>query len=272
MSKTPVVSIVMPAFNSARFINASIDSVLQQHLQEWELLVIDGGSSDNTREIVARYSAADPRVRLVLNPDDKGPAHARSTGVRHACGEYVAFLDGDDLWLRSKLSDQVDFMRRTNTDFAYTQYRLMDSQGMKASCAMKAYPQYGFWSALALRGIATATVVAKRSLFSDEILNTYGLSHGEDYLWWLMILRRGTCARGLMKPLALYRDVESSLSKRRWKHQRSVWRTYRVDLRLPAPIAALAYASYILDVAVRRLRCRLCTKVLGTIPVSEVLT
>jgi teichuronic acid biosynthesis glycosyltransferase TuaG len=272
MSEAPVVSIVMPSFNSARFIRAAIDSVLQQRLQDWELLVVDGGSSDNTRQIVAHYSDADPRVRWVVNPDDKGPAHARSTGIRHARGDYVAFLDGDDLWLRNKLSDQVDFMRRTKTDFTYAQYRVINSQGTEASCAMTVHPQYGFWSALALRGIATLTVVAKRSLFSEEILNTYGLSHGEDYLWWLMILRRGTCARGLMKPLALYRDVESSLSKRRWKHQLSVWRTYRVDLRLPASIAALAYVTYMLDVVVRRLRCSLCTKVRGSIPVREVLT
>jgi teichuronic acid biosynthesis glycosyltransferase TuaG len=271
MSQAPIVSVVMPAFNSARFIEASINSVLQQKLKEWELLVVDGGSSDETREIVSRYCTIDSRVRLIPNPDDKGPAHARSTGIRHAYGEYVAFLDGDDLWLPNKLSDQIDFMFSTNSNFAYTKYRVMNSQGTDASCPMSVYREYGFWSALALRGIATATVIAKRSLFSEEILNTYGLSHGEDYLWWLMILRRGTKARGLMRPLALYRDVESSLSKRRWKHQRSVWRTYRVELGVPAPIAAFAYTTYVLDVAVRRFRCLLCTKVNGSIQVREVL-
>lgn len=271
MSQTPIVSIVMPAFNSARFIEAAIDSVLQQQLQEWELLIVDGGSRDSTREIVMRYAAADMRIRLILNPDDKGPAHARSMGIRHANGEFVAFLDGDDIWLRNKLSDQVDFMFRSKTDFSYTQYRVMNSQGTEASCAMTAYKHYGFWSALSLRGIATVTVLSKRSLFTDAILNTYGLSHGEDYLWWLMILRSGVRARGLMKPLALYRNVESSLSKRRWRHQRSVWRTYRLDLQVPTPIAVIAYATYMLDVVIRRLRCFLCTKVNGSIKVREVM-
>ena len=271
MTQTPVVSIVMPAFNSVRFIEASINSVLKQDFQEWELLVVDGGSSDATREIVKRYSATDSRVRLVPNPNDKGPAHARSTGIRLARGELVAFLDGDDLWLPNKLSDQVDFMCLTKTDFAYTQYRVMNSQGTLASCPMTVYRTYGFWSALALRGISTATVMAKRSLFSEDILNTYGLSHGEDYLWWLMLLRQGVHARGLMKPLALYRDVESSLSKRRWKHQRSVWRTYRLELKVPMLIAGFAYATYMLDVAVRRLRCYLCTKLTGSIQVLEEL-
>ena len=234
-------------------------------------MVVDGGSRDSTCEIVARYSASDPRVRLVINIEDKGPAHARSTGIRQARGEYVAFLDGDDLWLRNKLSCQLDFMRLMAANFAYTQYRVMNSQGSEASCVVATYAKYGFWSALALRGIATATVMVKRSLFTEEILNTYGLTHGEDYLWWLMILRHGVCAQGLMRPLALYRNVESSLSKRRWKHQLSVWRTYRVDLRVPLPISVFLYATYIVDVAVRRLLCRLCTKFRGTTPVREVM-
>lgn len=261
----------MPAFNSAQFIEASINSVCQQEFQEWELLVVDGGSNDITREIVTRHSSGDPRIRLIINHDDKGPAHARSTGIRQARGEYVSFLDGDDLWLRNKLSYQLHFMRDIAADFSYTQYRIMNSEGSEASCVVTAYAKYDFWSALSLRGIATATVMAKRSLFSEEILNTYGLSHGEDYLWWLMILRHGICARGLMEPLALYRDVESSLSKRRWKHQLSVWRTYRIDLRVPATIAVLAYACYVLDVALRRMRCRLCTKIFGTTQVKEVM-
>ena len=265
MSQIPIVSIVMPTFNSASFFEASIDSVLQQEFQEWELLVVDGGSRDSTNEIVMRYSETDPRVCLILNTDDKGPAHARAKGVRLGRGEYVSFLDGDDLWLPKKLSEQLEFMRSTNTDFAYTQYRVMNSQGTEASCVMTAYCNYGFWSALALRGIATLTVVAKRSLFTEDILNTYGLSHGEDYLWWLKILRYGGVqARGLMKPLALYRDVEFSLSKQRWRHQCSVWRIYNVDLNVPAPIAILVYATYLFDVTLRRLRCQICTKLCGT--------
>lgn len=272
MNKVPIVSIVMPAFNSASFIEASINSVIHQELQEWELLVVDGGSRDDTCEIVSRYSVADPRIRLVANHDDKGPAHARSTGVRLARGDYVAFLDGDDLWLRSKLSTQIDFMQLTGTVFSYTQYRVMDSQGTEVSCPVNIHRQYSYPSYLFLRGIGCSTVVIKRSLFTEEVLETYGLWHGEDTLWWLKLLRAGAQAHGIFQPLVLYRDTEGSLSKYRLRNQSSVWRIYRDEFRLSLIFAILAYVSYVADVALRRFSSRLCTKFSGKRKINEVLT
>jgi teichuronic acid biosynthesis glycosyltransferase TuaG len=270
MNHIPIVSIVTPAFNSSRFIEAAINSVLQQDFQNWELLVVDGGSQDNTCEIVERYSAVDPRVRLIPNPDDKGPAHARSTGVQHALGEYVAFLDGDDLWLRTKLSVQVDFMRSTCTEFSYTQYWVMNSNATEVSCPIRVHREYGYPSYLFLRGIGCSTVIVKRNLFTKEILETYGLWHGEDTLWWLKMLRAGAHARGVLEPLVLYRDSEGSLSKYRLRNQASVWRIYRDEFRLSPIFAGLAYVSYVADVALRRLRSRLCTRVLGKKKVTEI--
>jgi teichuronic acid biosynthesis glycosyltransferase TuaG len=270
MSMSPVVSIVMPAFNSSRFIEASISSVLRQEFQGWELLVVDGGSCDSTRDIVDRFAAADHRVRLVPNHNDRGPAHARATGVRQARGEYVAFLDADDLWLRTKLSNQIAFMCRTGTDFSYTQYRVMNSQGTEVSCPISIRRQYTYPSYLFLRGIGCSTVVIKRNLFSEEILETYGLWHGEDTLWWLKLLRAGAHARGVFEPLVLYRDAEGSLSKHRLRNQASVWRIYRDDFYLSLVTASAAYVSYVTDVALRRFRYRLCTKVFGKRQVSEV--
>jgi teichuronic acid biosynthesis glycosyltransferase TuaG len=271
MSQVPVVSIVMPTFNSARFIEASIDSVLNQEFQEWELLVVDGGSRDNTQEIVARFSIVDPRVRLVPNPDDKGPAHARSEGVREARGEYVAFLDGDDLWLRSKLSIQIEFMRRTAVDFSYTQYRKMNSQGTEVSCPLCIHRRYDYPSYLFFRGIGCSTVVVKRSLFSEGVLNTYGPWLAEDTLWWLILFREGVCAHGVFQALVLYRDTEGSVSKHRFRNQSSVWSIYRNHLRLSVIFASIAYVSYVVDVALRRFRNGLCTLIIGKKKINEII-
>ena len=93
------VSVIMPAFNSGRCIHDAIRSVLQQRHCEFELLVVDGGSNDSTREVVHEYAETDKRVHLIDNTNDKGPAHARSIGIRNSTGEYVAFLDADDYWL-----------------------------------------------------------------------------------------------------------------------------------------------------------------------------
>jgi teichuronic acid biosynthesis glycosyltransferase TuaG len=270
MSVSPLVSIIMPSFNSARFIKDSIDSVLRQEFKSWELIVVDGGSCDKTCEIITRFSEIDSRVKLVNNPDDRGPAHARSLGILRSRGEYVAFLDGDDLWLRRKLSVQIEFMIRTHTDFSYTQYRVMNSQGTFASCAVGAHRNYNYLSYFFLRGIGCSTVVVRRSLFSREILDTHNSFLAEDTLWWLKLLQAGAHARGVLEPLVLYRDSAGSLSKNRVRNQLSVWRIYRDEFRLSPILASAAYVSYVLDVASRRLRCSICTRVFGPIKVSEL--
>ena len=262
----------MPAFNSSRFIVAAINSVIQQKFKEWELLVIDGGSSDNTRDIVSRFASIDRRIFLVLNSDDKGPAHARSIGVKKSQGEFVAFLDADDIWLPTKLQVQIKFMCSINSDFSYTKYRVMNTHGTEASCAVGLYQKYTYSSYFFLRGIACSTVVVKRSLFSEDILNTYGLWHGEDTLWWIKLFQAGAIGNCIpTEPLVLYRDTVGSLSKYRLRNQISVWRIYRDDFSLSILIATIAYICYVTDVTIRRLRYRLCTKFFGKKKVEELI-
>ncbi len=267
----PLVSVVMPVYNSARSIDNAVNSVKLQKYTNWELIVVDGGSSDNTVQIISNLSYGDKRIRLVNNKNDKGPAHARSTGIKEARGEYIAFLDGDDLWISSKLSKQIKFMEETKSVFSYTQYRIIDKDGEYASQVVSMKKRFSYWSALFFRGIATPTVVAKRNLFSESILRINNLSHGEDYIWWLLILREGVSANGLMKPLSLYRDMENSLSKNRLKHLICVWETYIIILKLPKFLASIAFFSYLLNVMKRRMSYRLRTMISGTIIVNKLM-
>jgi teichuronic acid biosynthesis glycosyltransferase TuaG len=256
----PIISIVMPAFNSTRYLREAVQSLQQQTWPNWELLVVDGGSRDGTQDLVKALSAADPRVRLIPNPDDKGPAHARCTGVRHAKGKYVGFLDADDIWLPTKIEDQVSFMERAGVLFTYARYSAMSADGSFVSCPLPAYSHYTFRSALALRGIGTLTVVVHRECLTEEVISNYGKSHGEDYLWWLMVLRSGVEARLIDKNLAHYRQTAGSLSTYRFRHQKTVWHTYRNEMGLGRLQSALFYTSYMLDVAQRRLRTNVCSK------------
>lgn len=256
----PAVSIVMPAFNSRRYVTDAMRSVQAQTRGDWELLVVDGGSKDGTQDVVRAAAEQDPRIRLVPNPDDRGPAHARATGVRNARGRYVAFLDADDLWLPEKLALQVEAMEREGMAFSYTRYSAMSADATEVSCPLPAYRRYDFWSALARRGIGTLTVMVRRERLTEEVLATYGKSHGEEYLWWLLILKQGIVAHLVPHDLARYRNTEGSLSKRRLRHQSTVWNTYRTEIGLSAPVAALLYTSYVIDVAQRRVRTYLCTR------------
>lgn len=107
--ENPVVSVVIPSYNSARWVGEAIESVLGQSFPDWELLLVDDGSTDNTRAVVARYT--DPRVRYIYQENQERSA-ARNRGVREAQGAFVAFLDADDLWLPEKLAEQVKVFER----------------------------------------------------------------------------------------------------------------------------------------------------------------
>jgi teichuronic acid biosynthesis glycosyltransferase TuaG len=256
-TEAPRISVIMPVFNSERYLEAAIDSVRQQSFDDWELIVVDGGSTDSTSAIVANVALNDSRIKFIINENDRGPAHARATGVLNSGGEFIAFLDGDDIWLPLKLEEQLGFMLKHDCKFCYTKYCIINSNGANKTAALGAYRQYDFYSALALRGIATTTVVIHRSLLTNSVILCQDAKYGEDYLWWLLILRCGVVAKGVMKPLALYRDTVGSRSKHFWQHQKSIWRIYREILKIPLIPSIFFHVTYITDVVIRRVICRI---------------
>ena len=117
-----LVSIVMPSYNTERYIRDSIDSVLAQTYTNWELLIIDDCSPDNSNEIIESYN--EPRIRLLKNKKNLGAACSRNYGLREAKGRYIAFLDSDDTWVKDKLEKQVKFIQNNNYAFIYADYRI----------------------------------------------------------------------------------------------------------------------------------------------------
>ena len=121
-----LVSIIMPSWNTARFIRESIDSVRNQTYTNWELLIVDDCSTDNTDEIVASYS--DERIRYFKNKKNSGAALTRNRALREARGEWIAVLDSDDLWTPEKLERQLQFMKENNYVFSYHEYVKIDEE------------------------------------------------------------------------------------------------------------------------------------------------
>lgn len=121
-----LVSVIMPTYNCGRFIRESIDSVLAQTYTEWELLIVDDGSTDETEQIVFGYT--DPRIRYLHNPRTVGAALTRNTALREARGSYIAFLDADDVWMPTKLERQIAFMEQNGYAFTYHDYIEIDEQ------------------------------------------------------------------------------------------------------------------------------------------------
>ena len=122
-----LVSIIMPSYNTASYIGLTIKSILNQTYQEWELIIVDDCSIDETDNIV--YSFKDKRIRYYKNQKNLGAAVCRNRALREARGRWIAFLDSDDLWKSEKLEKQVAFMKKNNYYFSYTNYEEIDSEG-----------------------------------------------------------------------------------------------------------------------------------------------
>lgn len=223
-----LVSILMPTFNSARHLEAAIRSVQKQTYEKWELLIVDAKSIDSTTKIVKEVSKVDARVKLIINHNDQGPAQARSLGLEQAGGEFIAFLDSDDLWEPEKLTSQLLFMTENNINFSFTNYKLANEFGDTSQASMGGQYSNSFNQYLRRRGIANSTVVIKKEVLAAAVLKAKPYSGlAEDTLWWLLVMKLGECAYCLQEALTCYRIQEDARSRNVLGTQLAVWHIYR---------------------------------------------
>jgi len=220
------VSIVVPVFNAQKCIADTIMSVLAQTYEEFELLLVDDASTDNSREIIEEYAGRDPRVKLLSNTEKKSAAGARNTGIKAAAGRYIAFIDADDLWLVDKLEKQVRFMKERGVAFSFTGYEFADETGRGLGKIVRVPGKISYKEALCNTTIFTSTVMFDmEKLSTDDILMPYVPS--EDTATWWKVLKKTGYAYGLDESLTLYRRMGSSLSSNKIEAVRRIWNLYR---------------------------------------------
>lgn len=238
----PLVSVITPAYNAARFLEDTLRSVAEQTFGGWEMLVVDNGSTDATPEIVRRWAADDPRIRLLSETSRRGPAPARNLALRQARGRYVAFLDSDDLWLPHKLEVQIEFMRARGSAFTFAAHSYIDESGRPTGRTIAAPQRVDYRALLKNTIIGCLTVMLDRTRTGP--LEMPDLPQHEDLVLWLRLLKSGLVAHGIPEVLALYRMVGSSASRNKARSARRMWRVYRRVERLPLPYAAWCFAHY----------------------------
>lgn len=197
----------MPSYNTAAFIGDSIRSVLNQTYLNWELIIVDDCSTDNTDKVVSQF--VDQRIKYLKNERNSGAAVSRNKALKEAQGEYVAFLDSDDLWQENKLEKQLKFMKINNYNFSYTDYERIDENGirMNVRCTgpdiitKKKMYHYCYPGCL--------TVMYKRELFQELQIND--IKKNNDYAMWLIICKVYNCYL-LKENLASYRVRKKSVS------------------------------------------------------------
>ncbi len=241
--KDVIVSIIMPAYCAANYVGEAIRSVQAQNLTDWEMLVVDDGSTDNTPTIVTGYAASDSRIKLIRQPN-AGPALARQVALGAAAGRYVAFLDSDDYWLPGKLARQLEFMAERNAAISFTRFRRINQDGSQVGHLISIPDQLDYCGLLCNTALATSTVIVDRERTGPfRMTNTYY----DDYALWLNLLKRGHIAHGLQEDLMRYRVVAQSVSRNKGKSARMVWHTYREIEHLSPLVATWCLAHYALN-------------------------
>ncbi len=224
----PKVSIVMPAFNAARYIEQAVGSVIEQTYQNWELLIVDDASNDQTLEIARKLAAGDARIRVFTNDHNLGVAESRNLALREASGCYIAFLDSDDLWLPEKLAKQVEFMLRHDVAVCYANYRRIDEHGNSLGAVV---PPNRIDYELLLKSnfIGNLTGIYNAGALGKQYFSKFG---HEDYVAWLDLVRKTNLACSVGEELALYRVYGGSISGNKLKAARWQWKIYRNHLSL----------------------------------------
>lgn len=196
-----LVSVVMPSYNTGKYIKASIESVLNQTYKDFELLIVDDASTDDTLSIVDSF-LKDERIKCFRNQVNKGAAECRNLALREARGRWIAFLDSDDLWMPQKLEKQVDFMRKNGYAFSYTNYAEMDYQGKrngKSITGPKQIKKRGFYD-YCWPGCLTVMFDADKV----GLIQIKDIKKNNDYAMWLRVCQKADCHL-LDEELALYR-------------------------------------------------------------------
>ena len=194
------VSIIMPSYNAARFIAASIQSVIEQTYTDWELLITDDCSKDNSLIIAKNFADKDPRIQVYSTVRNSGAAIARNVSIKHAQGRYIAFLDSDDTWEANKLETQIRFMEKNNIAFSFSNYSVMKEDGTPTGNIIHAPKVIGYHGYLRNTIIGCLTVIIDKEKTGSFMMPNIKSSH--DMALWLFIMKRGFKAYGLQKTLA----------------------------------------------------------------------
>lgn len=220
-----LISIIMAAYNAENTIEKAMNSVLAQTYCNWELIVVNDCSKDNTVSIIQRFALQDHRVRMLENQVNSGVSKTRHYGVEQARGEWIAFLDSDDAWTKDKLEKQVCLQQEKNAELIFTGSNFMDEDGNDINWILHAPEEIGYRKLLKQNLVSNSSVLIRKELFlQNEVI---GDEMHEDFACWLRVLRDGRMAYGVDEPLLIYRLSRDSKSGNKLKAAKMNWNTYR---------------------------------------------
>ena len=225
MESKDLVSIITACYNSENYISETINSVLNQTYQNWELLIVDDCSTDSTRSLIKKFQNTEKRIKLFQLNENSGAAVARNKAIKEAKGAFIAFLDSDDIWLPKKLELQLEFMISNNYNLTHTSYELIDHQGNSLKKTIVPAKILGYKDMLYSNKIGCLTAIYNQSKIGKKYMPL--LRKRQDYALWLKILKTGEKAYGLAEVLSQYRNTENSISNNKLNLIKWNWKLLR---------------------------------------------
>ena len=221
-----MVSIITPCYNAEKYIARTIESVINQTYTDWEMLICDDCSTDNSCDVIESYCLKDSRIQLIRKGKNTGsPAEPRNLAIQHSHGEYIAFLDADDIWLPEKLQVQLNFMQTNNCDFVYSNYEKIDVNGYRDDRIIIVSEKASYKTILKSCEIPFLTAILKKELIGSL---RFISRPKEDYVFWLNLLKETKIiAYNVNLVLALYREAENSRSSNKLRMIQGQWEILR---------------------------------------------
>jgi teichuronic acid biosynthesis glycosyltransferase TuaG len=241
----PLVSVITPAYNSSKYILDTIRSVREQTYQNWEMLIVDDASSDNTFELASDIK--DPRIIVLQIKKNSGVAVARNTALQHASGRFIAYLDSDDLWLHDKLEKQVGFMLDHNIGFSCVSYEVIDDIGKPLGKCVYMKEKLDYRGYLLNNLIQTVGVMIELEIIDRQylVMPTFlEIQGSEDAVTWRQILKNDHICYGMQQVLARYRRASKSLSSNKFRAVMRYWHVTRNIEKLPFFFACRCFVRY----------------------------
>ncbi|MBD8070883.1 teichuronic acid biosynthesis protein TuaG [Bacillus sp. PS06] len=251
MKNKPTVSIITPSYNASQLIEDTIQSVKMQTFGEWEMIIVDDCSTDDTPLRLKKHEEEDARIRVIYLTENSGAAAARNCALELAQGRYIAFLDSDDCWVPEKLEKQLSFMQEHDYAFTFTGYEMMDHKGVRLNKHVSAPAQITYHDLLKNTIIGCLTVMIDQQQIGR--VQMPNIRTRQDMATWLAILKKGYTAYGLNETLANYRIGNPSISKNKWKAAKMNWFVYRKIEKLNVFMACWCFTHYAFHALAKRL-------------------
>lgn len=247
------VTIITPTWNSQNYIQLTIASVQAQTYKNWEMLIVDDCSTDNTVNIIKEIANRDSRIILFEQKKNQGVAVARNIALYNGTGRYIAYLDSDDIWKPEKLERQISFMKRNNCGFSCTSYEVIDSSGKKLNKVIHMLDKVDYKNYLVNNLLQTVGIMVDTFKINKKYLEMPNIRRRQDAATWMQILKAGNICYGIQEPLAEYRRTPNSLSSNKIKAVIGTWKLYRNNEKLSFVFSVYCFIRYAILAVYKRI-------------------